>query len=181
MNSSTKLVKTTFRIGRLYTQQNNLIRCHRNFSANAPKKTKNGNITKLALMGVAFGTVAGASVSIYENWRDKNAHMEHEKIPPKIIDKFPSNVKITKRFINPKDNSGLEVILFQFQTCPFCCKVRAFLDYSGISYSVVEVDAVLRQDIKWSEQKKVYFWNDLFFYCTVLIYYVHSKGTNCIN
>jgi len=46
-------------------------------------------------------------------------------------------------------------VLFQFQTCPFCCKVRAFLDYMGISYSVVEVDAVLRQDIRWSSVKKV--------------------------
>lgn len=33
--------------------------------------------------------------------------------------------------------------------------MRAFLDYSGLSYSVVEVDAVLRQSIKWSKSKKV--------------------------
>lgn len=33
--------------------------------------------------------------------------------------------------------------------------MRSFLDYSGLSYSVVEVDAVLRQSIKWSSSKKV--------------------------
>lgn len=33
--------------------------------------------------------------------------------------------------------------------------MRSFLDYSGLSYSVVEVDAVLRQGIKWSGTKKV--------------------------
>lgn len=64
-------------------------------------------------------------------------------------------VPIMRKIINPKDKTGLDIILFQFQTCPFCCKVRSFLDYSGLSYSVVEVDAVLRQSIKWSESKKV--------------------------
>lgn len=47
------------------------------------------------------------------------------------------------------------MILFQYRTCPFCCKVRAYLDARGISYEVVEVDAVLRQAIKWSGYKKV--------------------------
>lgn len=53
------------------------------------------------------------------------------------------------------DQSGLKLVLYQYQTCPFCCKVRAFLDYYGISYDIVEVDPVLRQSIKWSEYKKV--------------------------
>lgn len=55
----------------------------------------------------------------------------------------------------PEDHSNLKLTLFQYQTCPFCCKVRAFLDYYGVSYDVVEVDPVLRQSIKWSEYKKV--------------------------
>lgn len=33
--------------------------------------------------------------------------------------------------------------------------MRAFLDYYGISYDVIEVDPVLRQAIKWSPYKKV--------------------------
>ena len=38
----------------------------------------------------------------------------------------------------------------------FCLiQVRTFLDYYGISYEVVEVDPVLRREIKWSEYKKV--------------------------
>lgn len=62
---------------------------------------------------------------------------------------------LVRKIINSEDKTGLDIILFQFQTCPFCCKVRSFLDYSGLSYSVVEVDAVLRQSIKWSPSKKV--------------------------
>lgn len=72
-----------------------------------------------------------------------------------VIDKFPEGVNIMRRVKNPNDKTGLDLVLFQFQTCPFCCKVRSYLDYKGLSYSVVEVDAVLRQSIKWSPYKKV--------------------------
>jgi microsomal prostaglandin-E synthase 2 len=50
---------------------------------------------------------------------------------------------------------GVKFTLFQYQTCPFCCKVRAFLDYYGISYDVIEVNPVLRQQLKFSKYKKV--------------------------
>lgn len=86
---------------------------------------------------------------------DKNAHKEHEKYTSTIVKEFPRDAKITKRYVNQQDNSNLEIVLFQFQTCPFCCKVRAYLDSVGISYSVAEVDAALRQDIRWSKYKKV--------------------------
>lgn len=57
--------------------------------------------------------------------------------------------------INEADTSNLQLVLFQYQTCPFCCKVRAYLDARGLSYEIVEVDAVLRQAINWSSYKKV--------------------------
>lgn len=53
------------------------------------------------------------------------------------------------------DSSGLHLVLYQYPTCPFCCKVRAFLDFYGLSYDVVEVDPVLRTQTKWSDYKKV--------------------------
>lgn len=124
--------------------------------ATAPKRTAGGPSTlKLAILGSTLGATGGTVYSLYSNWKDGNSHKEHERSAPAVVAEFPENVKITKRFVNPKDTSGLDVTLFQFQTCPFCCKVRAFLDFMGISYKVVEVDAVLRQDIKWSAQKKV--------------------------
>ncbi|XP_065360849.1 prostaglandin E synthase 2 [Calliphora vicina] len=124
-------------------------------AASQPKRSTGPSTIKLAVLGTTLGATGGTVYSLYLNWKDKNSHMEHERTPPAIINEFPSSVKITKRFVNPKDTSGLDITLFQFQTCPFCCKVRAFLDFMGISYKVVEVDAVLRQDIKWSEVKKV--------------------------
>ena len=50
---------------------------------------------------------------------------------------------------------GLKLTLYQYKTCPFCSKVRAFLDYHGLPYEVVEVNPVMRKEIKWSTYRKV--------------------------
>ncbi|XP_030579590.1 prostaglandin E synthase 2 [Archocentrus centrarchus] len=50
---------------------------------------------------------------------------------------------------------SLKLILYQYKTCPFCSKVRAFLDYYGLPYEIVEVNPVMRQEIKWSTYRKV--------------------------
>ncbi|KAJ8772670.1 hypothetical protein K2173_027847 [Erythroxylum novogranatense] len=50
----------------------------------------------------------------------------------------------------PKD-----VVLYQYEACPFCNKVKAFLDYYNIPYKVVEVNPINKKEIKWSEYKKV--------------------------
>lgn len=49
----------------------------------------------------------------------------------------------------------LKLTLYQYKTCPFCSKVRAFLDYHGLPYEIVEVNPVMRQEIKWSNYRKV--------------------------
>ncbi|XP_028313404.1 prostaglandin E synthase 2-like [Gouania willdenowi] len=55
-----------------------------------------------------------------------------------------------------KDTGGvLKLTLYQYKTCPFCSKVRAFLDYHGLPYDVVEVNPVMRKEIKWSSYRKV--------------------------
>lgn len=50
---------------------------------------------------------------------------------------------------------GLNLTLYQYKTCPFCSKVRAFLDYNGLPYEIVEVNPVMRKEIKWSTYRKV--------------------------
>jgi len=60
------------------------------------------------------------------------------------------------RVIPPTSSSqNMKITLFQYQTCPFCCKARAFLDYFGLSYDVIEVNSVMRTQVKWSKYKKV--------------------------
>ncbi|GER57004.1 glutathione S-transferase family protein [Striga asiatica] len=48
-----------------------------------------------------------------------------------------------------------EVVLYQYEACPFCNKVKAFLDYYDIAYKVVEVNPISKNEIKWSDYKKV--------------------------
>lgn len=50
---------------------------------------------------------------------------------------------------------GFNLTLFQYCSCPFCCKTRTFLDYFGVDYNIVEVNPVLRQQLKWSKYRKV--------------------------
>ncbi|CAL1616760.1 unnamed protein product [Knipowitschia caucasica] len=53
------------------------------------------------------------------------------------------------------EGDALKLILYQYKTCPFCSKVRAFLDYHGLPYEIVEVNPVMRKEIKWSTYRKV--------------------------
>ena len=47
------------------------------------------------------------------------------------------------------------IILYQFASCPFCNKVRTFLDYYGLKYKIVEVDPLFKSEIKFSSYRKV--------------------------
>lgn len=49
----------------------------------------------------------------------------------------------------------LQLTLYQYKTCPFCSKVRAFLDFHALPYQVVEVNPVRRAEIKFSAYRKV--------------------------
>lgn len=51
--------------------------------------------------------------------------------------------------------SPTDVVLYQYEACPFCNKVKAFLDYYNIPYKVVEVNPISKKEIKWSDYKKV--------------------------
>lgn len=46
-------------------------------------------------------------------------------------------------------------MLYQYQTCPFCNKVRAYLDHARVPYVVVEVDPVLKGQLSFSKYRKV--------------------------
>uniref|UniRef100_A0A8D0BYC1 Prostaglandin E synthase 2 n=1 Tax=Salvator merianae TaxID=96440 RepID=A0A8D0BYC1_SALMN len=67
--------------------------------------------------------------------------------------RFQRQPQLAERMELP--NSGLQLTLYQYKTCPFCSKVRAFLDYHGLPYEIVEVNPVMRQEIKFSAYRKV--------------------------
>ncbi|MGH0170964.1 UNVERIFIED_CONTAM: hypothetical protein FKN15_070121 [Acipenser sinensis] len=57
--------------------------------------------------------------------------------------------------ISESDTGDLRLTLYQYKTCPFCSKVRAFLDYHGLPYDIVEVNPVMRKEIQFSQYRKV--------------------------
>ncbi len=61
---------------------------------------------------------------------------------PDLIGATNSTVSLILPFFCPQ----------KYRTCPFCCKVRAFLDYYGINYDVIEVNSVTRKQLKWSKE-----------------------------
>ena len=72
-----------------------------------------------------------------------------------LLKQRPPEFNVARRIRNTADTTGLRLTLYQYQTCPFCCKARAFLDYFGLNYDVIEVNSVLRTQVKWSTYKKV--------------------------
>ncbi|KAL1225062.1 hypothetical protein V5N11_019195 [Cardamine amara subsp. amara] len=57
--------------------------------------------------------------------------------------------------VHAKEFNPKEVVLYQYEACPFCNKVKAFLDFNKIPYKIVEVNPISKKEIKWSDYKKV--------------------------
>eukprot|EP00798_Chlamydomonas_sp_ICE-L_P013873 gene13873-19799_t len=41
-----------------------------------------------------------------------------------------------------------------YEVCPFCCKVKAVMDFYEIPYKVIEVNPLTKSELKWSTYKK---------------------------
>ncbi|ETN08768.1 hypothetical protein PPTG_11598 [Phytophthora nicotianae INRA-310] len=57
----------------------------------------------------------------------------------------------------PKHGGALpNVVLYQYEPCPYCCKVKAVLDYLKIPYEVVEVNPLTKKETKaFTDYRKV--------------------------
>lgn len=62
---------------------------------------------------------------------------------PEVTASVPRQV-VTNRGIG---DTAPEIVLYQYEVCPFCNKVRAFLDYHDIAYQVVEVDPLRKTEL----------------------------------
>lgn len=54
-----------------------------------------------------------------------------------------------------KTKDCVPIQMYRYTTCPFCGKVKAFLDYHKIPHECVEVEPMFKGEIKGSEYKKV--------------------------
>jgi len=41
--------------------------------------------------------------------------------------------------------------LYQFEVCPFCCKVKAVLDYKKLDYEKIEVNPMNKEEIAFAK------------------------------
>ncbi len=93
---------------------------------------------------------AGGSFLAYSLTSNQPAHAE----APTTASPTPAAVDPYKL---PTDIHGLPktITVYQYEVCPFCNKVKAFLDYNKLPYRVVEVNPLTKSELKWSQYKKV--------------------------
>ena len=139
-----------------------------------------GMWTKKRLMMMGVGIFAGTALATryYEEWKRAKVHQQliHsqvyfdsekreliktasngspliQQLSPELLDKV-RGMNVARSVVGSTPLFGVKLTLFQYATCPFCCKVRTLLDYYGLSYDVIEVDPVLRQQLKIFEGKR---------------------------
>lgn len=108
-------------------------------------------LLRLAAVGGSAAVVSGAyfgyvNYNKYQSVRFTSA--VHLKEDTMRLSTLPA-VKVTQRIEGPT-KLPFDLTLFQYCSCPFCCKARTFLDFFGLNYNIVEVNPVLRQQMKWS-------------------------------
>jgi len=148
-------------------------RLHARALSSSQVKSNNGP-SKLKQFGIAIvlGMAAGGVYAILKEWKKSNSIFSENLALKQIgnetadsagasaksqysLQEKPPSFKPARQIRNSADTTGLKLTLFQYQTCPFCCKARAFLDYFGFNYDVIEVNSVMRTQMKWSSYKKV--------------------------
>lgn len=135
----------------------------RNLSGTTEKPVKVSSPGKI--IGTAI--LAGALLSgLYSYWRLKREEASILKFTRSqttndssakdyFLASAPPYLEPAKKIRNSDNEIGVKLTLYQYQTCPFCCKARVFLDYFGFNYDIVEVNSVMRTQVKWSSYKKV--------------------------
>ncbi|PSC71399.1 prostaglandin E synthase 2-like [Micractinium conductrix] len=116
-------------------------------AASAPRRA-------LGLAAVAAGAAAAATAS----YGFSAAPLVAQAEAPWQGEKGKAEVTPADRYERPREVQGRlpkEIIVYQYDVCPFCCKVKAFLDYHKIPYRCVEVNPLTKAELKWSDYKKV--------------------------
>jgi len=111
---------------------------------------------KILFGGLGVGIALGGAIGYMSSQSGKKGQIRNDNLAKEyLLDTKPPEFKAARTIRTDTDRSGLKITLYQYQTCPFCCKARAFLDYYGLNYDVIEVNSVLRTQMKWSKYKKV--------------------------
>ncbi|CAF3531572.1 unnamed protein product [Rotaria sp. Silwood1] len=114
------------------------------------------------LLSIAAGALIGAAYTLRQSQKYEGLMPEYisnpELLERQAMEARPLPPPVTKHVTfdePPRENFPFKLTLYQYVTCPFCCKVRAYLNYNRIPYDIVEVNSVMRSETKWSIYKKV--------------------------
>jgi len=121
---------------------------------------KDAKQSKFKFIGltVVGGAIAGGIWGYlgYSRKKKEEAIANDDTVKQYLLAEAPPKFKPAREIpVADGKTQNFKITLFQYQTCPFCCKARAFLDYFGLAYDVIEVNSVLRKEVKWSKYKKV--------------------------
>ncbi|KAG9442777.1 hypothetical protein H6P81_018631 [Aristolochia fimbriata] len=100
------------------------------------------------------------SYSGYSSSTDISGKSPLKSVPFALASAVSFSVAAASSVAHAKEQLAAErlpqnVVLYQYEACPFCNKVKAFLDYHNIPYKVVEVNPLTKKEIKWSDYQKV--------------------------
>ncbi|KAL6506700.1 hypothetical protein OROHE_022532 [Orobanche hederae] len=120
----------------------------------APSVAGNNVLRRSLFQADVFSTTATNSLSARSHWFSRNriavaGTVLFSAAASTLIGEVEAKESVQSKY-RPND-----VVLYQYEACPFCNKVKAFLDYYDIPYKVVEVNPISKKEIKWSDYKKV--------------------------
>ncbi|CAF1242516.1 unnamed protein product [Adineta steineri] len=114
------------------------------------------------LLSIATGALIGTIYALRQVRKHEGVLPEYVSNPEilerKAMDARPLPPPVTKHIefdAPPRVNFPYRLTLYQYVTCPFCCKVRAYLNYNRIPYDIVEVNSVMHTETKWSLYDRV--------------------------
>lgn len=67
---------------------------------------------------------------------------------------LPVAPRVSRRLLAAAAGAEPGIRLYQYEICPFCCKVKAFMDWQRMPYSTIEVNPLSKAEIKFSEKYK---------------------------
>lgn len=110
-------------------------------------------LRKVAI-GVGALTVVGGGGAAFVYRRRLN---ENKAVTAQEFNAKQNQQELREAFekIKTKSRDMPEILMYRYTTCPFCGKVKAFLDYYQIEHTCVEVEPMFKKEIRYSEYKKV--------------------------
>lgn len=89
----------------------------------------------------ALALCTAASSTAFLSWNTFARPLHADAAPSIVADVAPVLPK------GPVPKQDMRITLYQYDVCPFCNKVRAYLDFHKIPYSVVEVDPMGKKEL----------------------------------